>query len=650
MATGGDILSIGVSALNAFQASLATTGQNVANVNTPGYSRQTVNLESSAPQYAGYGYVGTGVGIASVTRVYNQFVNDQVLVNSTANSNLTTYSQFTSQVDNLLGNPTTGLSANLQNFFGSIQDVANDATSIPARQTMLSQGQQLVSTFQSISGNLNSINQGVTSQLGTEAGTVNSLAQSIAKLNGEIVNATSTGGSQPPNDLLDQRDNLIQQLSQEVGVSVTNQDNGAKNIFIGNGLNLVVGTQAATLSVTTNQYDTSQAEVSLTTGGSTATVTSSISGGTIGGLLSFRDQVLNPTLNSLGQVAIGMAQTFNKQSKAGMTLGGQLGSDFFTVPTPQALPSSKNTGSASVSAQVSNVSALTTDDYLLQYDGSNYKLTDLTSNTTQTLGSSGPFTVAGMTITTSGTASAGDSFMIEPTRTAAANIGMALSAPQNIAVAAPIATSASGSNTGNGAISAGTVTDISNAAFTTTPGVLTPPVSIVFTSPTAYNIVNTSSNAVLDTGTYSPGTTKNIFPSDNLALDYGYQVQISGSPAAGDSFAVSYNTNGTGDNRNALALAGLQTQGILNGGATSSAQASGQLVAKVGTQASNAQNNLSASTALLQQAQNQQASISGVNLDEEAANMLKFQQAYQAAAQVISIGSTLFNALLTAVR
>lgn len=650
MATGGDILSIGVSALNAFQASLATTGQNVANVNTPGYSRQKVNLESSTPQYAGYGYVGTGVGVSSVTRVYNQFVNDQVLVNNTANSNLTAYSQFTSQVDNLLGNPTTGLSANLQNFFGSIQNVANDATSIPARQTMLSQGQQLVSTFQSISGSLNSINQGITSQLGTEVSTVNSLAQSIAKLNGEIVSAASIGTGQPPNDLLDQRDNLIQQLSQEVGVSVTNQDNGAKNIFIGNGLNLVVGTQPATLSVTANQYDTSQAEISLTTGGSTATVTSSISGGTIGGLLSFRDQVLNPTLNALGQVAIGMAQTFNNQSHAGMTLGGQLGSDFFTVPTPQVHSWSKNNGTASLSAQVSDVSALTTDDYLVRYDGSNYKLTDLTSNTTQTLGSSGPFTVAGMTITTSGVASAGDSFMIEPTRAAATSIGMALNAPQNIAAAAPIVTSAAGSNTGNGAISAGTVTDISNAAFTTTSGALTPPVSIVFTSPTAYKIVNTSSNAVLDTGTYSPGTAKNIFPSDNLALDYGYQVQITGSPATGDSFAVNYNTNGTGDNRNALALAGLQTRGVLNGGATSSAQASGQLVAKVGTQAGSAQNNLSASTALLQQAQNQQASISGVNLDEEAANMLKFQQAYQAAAQVISIGSSLFNTLLSAVR
>jgi flagellar hook-associated protein 1 FlgK len=484
--------------------------------------------------------------------------------------------------------------------------------------------------------------------LNSEITSINSLAQSIAKVNNDIVIATGMAGGQPPNDLLDQRDNLIQELSQHIGVTVTSQDNGAKNIFIGNGLNLVVGNQATTLSVTANQYDSTQAEISLTTGSSTATVTSSLSGGTVGGLLDFRDQVLNPTRNALGRIAISMAQSLNDQHHAGVTLDGQLGLDLFTPPTPQVLASNGNGGGASVTAQVSDVSALTADDYLLQYDGANYQLTNLTSNTTQTLGAAGPFTVAGLTITVSGV-NTGDRFMIQPTRAAAAGLEMALSNPRDIAAAAPIATSATGTNTGTGSISAGAVTDISNAAFATA-GALTPPISINFTSPTTFEIINTSSNAVLDTGTYSPGTGKDIFPSDNFALDYGYRVRITGSPATGDSFAVDYNTGGTGDNRNALALAGLQTQGVLDSGATSYAQANGQLVAKVGTQASSAQNNLSAQGTLLQQAKSQQASMSGVNLDEEAANMLRFQQAYQAAAQVISIGSSLFNTLLGAVR
>ncbi len=646
----GDMLGIGVSALLAFQRSLAATGHNISNVNTDGYSRQTVDLQTNQPQLAGNSYIGTGVQVASVTRVYNEFVNNQVLVNNTANSRLASYSQFTDQVNNMVADPNTGLSAGLQNFFGAVQDVANDPTSIPARQTMLSQGQSLVDRFHNLDGSLSTLNDGINTQLNGEVTTINSLAQSIAKANNDIVIATGASGGQPPNDMLDHRDNLIQQLAQHIGLTVTTQDNGAKNIFIGNGLSLVAGNQTATLSVTSNQYDPSQAEVSLTLGSGTATVTSSLSGGTVGGMLDFRDQVLNPTRDALGRIAISIAKSVNDQHHAGVTLNGQLGLDMFTSSAPQVLPASANTGAASATAQVSDVSALTADNYLLKYDGSNYKLTNLTSNTTQTLGASGPFSVAGLTIATSGVANAGDSFLIEPTRAAAAGIGMALSDPRDIAAAAPVISGAAGTNTGTGTISAGAVTDITNAAFTTTAGALTPPVTIKFTSSTTYQIINTSSNAVLDTGTYTPGTGKDIFPSDNLALDYGYQVHISGSPASGDSFAVNYNTGGTGDNRNALALAGLQTQGVLDGGATSYTQANGQLVSKIGTLSSSAQNNLSAQSTLLQQAKSQQASISGVNLDEEAANMLKFQQAYQAAAQVISIGSSLFSTLLTAVR
>ncbi|MHB8745782.1 MAG: flagellar hook-associated protein FlgK [Gammaproteobacteria bacterium] len=650
MASGGDMLGIGVTALLAFQRSLATTGHNIANVNTAGYNRQTVDLSANTPQFASNGFVGTGVQITGVNRIYSEFISNQVLGNNTAASRLSSYSQLTSQVDNLLANANTGLSAGLQNFFGATHDVANDPTSTPGRQTMLSQGQSLVDRFHSLDASLNDLSTGVTTQLNNEVTTINSLAQAIAKVNNDIVVATGMAGGQPPNDLLDKRDNLIQQLTQHVGVTVTRQDNGAKNIFIGNGQNLVAGNQAASLSISNNQYDPTQAEITLNTGSGSAVVSNSLSGGTIGGLLDFRDQVLNPTHNQLGRIAIGLAQTFNAQQRAGMALNGQLGQDFFTPPATRVLSSTNNTGSATVSAQISNVSALTADDYLLQYDGANYKLTNLTSSTTQTLGAAGPFTVAGVTINPTGAANAGDRFLIQPTRTAAGSLQTALTDPRQIAAAAPIASSAATTNTGTGAISAGVVTNITNAAFTTTAGALTPPVSIKFTSPTTYQIINTTSSAVLDTGTYTPGTGKNIFPSDNLALDYGYQVRITGAPATGDSFAVNYNTGGVGDNRNALALAAFQTKGVFDGGTVSYGQANGQLVAKVGTQANSAQNNLTAQTTLLQQAKSQQASLSGVNLDEEAANMLKFQQAYQAAAQVISIGSSLFNTLLGAVR
>jgi len=650
MGTSGDMLGTGVSALLATQRSLATVSHNISNVNTEGYNRQTVSLSARIPQPAGNGFIGTGVQSLTVQRVYDQFINTQVLVNSASSGRLDSYYQFASQVDNLLADANTGLSPGLKDFFNATHDVATDPTSIPARQVMLSQGQSLVDRFHTLNANLDAMSRGVDQDLGNEVTTVNSLAGSIAKLNNDISLAMGMAGGQPPNDLMDQRDQLIEQLSEHVSVQVISQDDGSKNVFIGNGQNLVIGNTAATLSVTANQYDAAQSEISLTLGSNSVVVSNNLSGGSIGGLIEFRDQILNPARNQLGRLAIGIAQSVNDQHQAGMTLDGNLGQDFFTLGSPQVLDSTSNTGSAVVTAQIGNVATLTADDYTLNYNGSNYLLTNNTTNSTQTLGAAGPFTVAGMTINVSGSANAGDRFTIRPTRDAAAGIQMAVSNPRDIAAASPIAAAAAAANTGTGAISSTAVTDITNAAFTTSAGALSPPISIRFTSPTTYEIVNTTTSAVLDTGSYTPGSGKDVFPSDNLTLDYGYQVHLTGTPATGDTFTVNYNTGGTGDNRNALALAGLQTKGALDNGRTTYEQAYGQLVSSVSTQTHSAQLNLAAQTTLLSQSKEQRASMSGVNLDEEAANMLRFQQAYQAAAQVIATASSMFDTLLNAVR
>ena len=332
-----------------------------------------------------------------------------------------------------------------------------------------------------------------------------------------------------------------------------------------------------------------------------------------------------------------------------MDLNGALGQSLFTAPTPQVLASTGNAVGATVTAQVTDIGALTADDYLLEYNGTNYLLTNQTTKSTQTLGAAGTYTVDGVTLTVAG-ATNGDRFLVLPTRAAASNIDIAISDPRRIAAAAPIATSKSAANTGTGKIDVGTVTDISNAAFTTAAGALTPPITITFTSATTYNVINTTTSAVVDTGTYDPLAGKDVFPTDNTLTDYGYQVHITGAPATGDTFAVNYNTNGTGDNRNALALAGLQTSGVLSNGTTSYSETYGNLVSNIGAKTHSADINLQSQSTLLLQAKDQRAALSGVNLDEEAADMVRFQQAYQAAAQVISIASSLFGTLLGAIR
>jgi flagellar hook-associated protein 1 FlgK len=261
-----------------------------------------------------------------------------------------------------------------------------------------------------------------------------------------------------------------------------------------------------------------------------------------------------------------------------------------------------------------------------------------------------PFVAEGISIVIGGGAAAGDNYVIRPTRPGAAGLEVAITSTRDIAAAAPVRTEVSAANTGTGAISAGVVTDIDNAAFQATPGQLTPPVLIRFTSAATYDVLDAGTMGVIDSGTYDPAQGEDIFPTENLAVDYGYRVRITGNPAAGDEFTVDFNTGGVGDNRNALLLGSLQNEMTLNGGTTTFTGAYGQLVADVGIKTKQGEISSVAQGRLLQQAEGAREAVSGVNLDEEAANMVRFQQAYQAAAQVIAAADQVFQTLIDAVR
>ena len=636
------IFGISVSALNAAQAGLATTSNNIANANTPGYSREQIVQTQMLPQNTGSGFMGQGVSVSTVQRQYDQFLTAQVLAAQTQSSNLNTQLGLSQQVSNLLGDSSGGLTPTLQDFFTAANGVANAPQSVPARQAMIGSAQTLVGRFQSLSQNLNQIRDGLNGQISNSVTQINSDASQIATLNAQIVQAQANNPNQPPNALLDQRDQLVNQLSQQIRVSTISQGDGSVNVYIGNGQGLVLGNKTMALQTVTSSTDPTALEVAYSNNGSAIPIQqNSLQGGNLGGYITFRQTVLDPAINALGRIAMGFADTFNQQQQKGTDLNGALGTSMFTMATPRVTPSSSNVGNGVLTATVSSTSALTGHDYSVQFDGSNYIVYDTTSNsavqsfTPAQLAAGQTVTGTGVTLQlTAGSVAnvAGDAFLVRPTVDGASNIGLNITDPAKIAASSPVAANAPTTNLGTATIAPASVTGglPLNAN-------LQQPVTITFNNPpTTFNVTGT--------GTGNP---TNVAYTAGATISYnGWSTQISGSPSAGDTFTVTQNTNATADGSNILQMAALQTANTLVNGTTSYQGAYAQLIAQVGTQTSQLTSTSQAQTSLLTQVTNSQQAVSGVNLDEEAANLLRYQQAYQAAGKAMQIANTMFDTIL----
>jgi flagellar hook-associated protein 1 FlgK len=626
-----DVFGISVSALQAFQQAINVTSNNVANASTPGYDRETVNLTEAIPQPDGASTIGAGVVVSGVNRAFSQAAANQLNTSQSSLGQLNALQNYTNQIDNLFGTTIGGLSTSLQSFYSAFSDVANNPTSTASRQALIGQAQSVASSFQNASGQLNSLNTDVNSRITADVTQINSIAKAISTLNNQIVTGTAQDGGQQPNELLDQRDQMVANLSQLVGITTTTDPNGALNVFVGNGQPLVLQGQVTSLTTVANQFNATQLEIS--TSATSAVISNNITSGDLGGLLAARTQVINPALNQLGQIATALSQTVNSQQAQGLDLSGNLGAPIFVVSTPLATGSARNTDAvtASVTVNANGLGALTANDYVLSFVGGVPKLTNTSDGTSVTPAGAGtvasPYTSAGISIVLSGTPANGDQFLVQPTATAAASLKVVLSNPSQIAAAGAIKTTAAISNTGAASISSGSVLDATN------PNLLSP-VTIAFTGPTTYTINGGAPNAYTSGG--------------NIDVN-GWEVQISGAPASGDTFTVTSNAGGSGDNRNALAAANAQNVGVLQNGTTSITGGVSALITGLGSQAQKINTAQTAQAAVNAQALTSVQSTSGVNLDEEAASLLQWQQAYQAAAQALSIGNSLFTTLIDSV-
>jgi flagellar hook-associated protein 1 FlgK len=634
-AMSSSIFGIGLSALAAAQQGLLVAGHNVANAATPGYTRQTIVQSTNPAQATGTGFYGQGVKVDTVTRAYNQFLSNQVTQAKTESSQLDTYYAQMQQINNLLADPSgnLGLSPAMQSLFNGAQDVATNPSDLSSRQSMLSSAEVLVRRFQSLDGRLDEIQDGVNTQIKNSVSLINTYAAQIGKLNETIAKSENAARGQPANDLRDQRDELVNQLNQEVRANVVVQSDGSYNVFIGDGQSLVVGAQVFQLAAVASPDDAYRLDVAHIAGGNATTIKeSSLDGGKLGGMLQFRSESLDAVRNGLGRLAIGLAGTFNEQHRLGQDMQGNLGGDFFTVPSPTVTPSTKNTGNAALAADITGFNSLTTSDYSLRYDGANYTVTRLDDGSAQTFATF-PQTVDGVRLSlASGTMSAGDQFLVQPTLNAAGQIKVAIQDASLIAAAAPIRTGAPLANTGTGRIDSGTV----NLPAPPDPN-LRQPVTLTFTGTNTFDVSGT--------GTGNP--TGVAFTSGGSISYNGWTVKITGQPKPGDTFTIGPNTSGVGDNRNALLLGALPGQNTLAGGTASYQSAYGQVVSQIGSKTRELEVTSAAQTNLVSQTQAYQQSESGVNLDEEAANLLKYQHAYQAASKVIQTANLMFDTLLS---
>ncbi len=562
MASG--ILDTAVSGLTSLQRSLQTVSHNIANVNTEGYSRQRVELATNDPQRLGGGFIGKGVHIANIIRQYDEFTTRQFRSSQSAFNDADTYRVMAERVDNLVASQDTSVTPAMKQFFNAMSDVANDPTSIPARQTLLAESKNLVSRFALMQSRFKELRQQANNDMGNAVKDINNFSESIADLNRKIAEQGSDqGAGVKVNDLMDQRDLLISKLSEVIDVSVVSGGNNILNVFIGQGQPVVLANTAMPVSIQASKLDQNNLEIGVkdASTGQFTDLTRQLSGGKLTGLVRFRDEILLPARQNLGQLAASFALEVNQQHKAGYDLNGVAGSDLFSgIANVPVSADPANTGSITAVFDSSAIDQIDYSDYQLTVgagpsyslkrlaDGSSISLTQSGSNLVATA----PDTLPGITISIGATAPvAGDVFLIRPAYSAVDTLGVNITDPRKIAAA-------SSQNSSGGAL--------------------------------------------------------------------------------------------PGDNRNALALAALEQKTAMTGGTETFKDHYIKMITDVGNQTRSAKVSASAQEVLLNNATEQLSSVSGVNLDEEAAELIKLQQAYQASAQSIATTKTIFETLISATR
>lgn len=645
------LLGLGTRAMFANMANLQTIGNNIANANTKGYSRQELQLETAGGQFTGAGFFGRGVNIQTITRSYDRFLTTQAAAAASTAAFDTTRAGQLKQLENVFTLGEKGLGHAAGQLLNSFVDVANNPRDASARQVVLTRAQELSARFLAAGEQLNAIQGGVAQDMKTAVATVNSLAQQVAALNKQISAQNGTGHS--PNDMLDQRDRLIAEISQQINVTTIEAGDGSVGLFVGGGQSLVLGANVSPLKATPDPYDSSKLQLAMQEGGVDRLIpASAIAGGSIAGLMKFQNEDLTAARNLLGQMAVSISGAINQQQAMGLDLGtpSAFGSPVFSVGAPRTLPADSNAGTASIGVTVSDFTHVQASDYEMRYDGSDYALVRLSDGRTV---DGSPFSAAdlaagvdveGLQIRlNAGTAVAGDRFLLQTVTGAAQDMRTVLTDPKGIAAASPVTASFGAGNTGTASVASLGMVDTSLDRTLTA--------NISFSSATGdYNwqLVDAGGTVTSSgTGAWTAGSSINL---------NGFALQLNGVPRNGDTLSIKPTDSTGANNGNALALAnldkvafvGAQTLGgtLVPGRTITDAYASA--ISNIGVRVQSANSSSTISGSFAAAAESARVNKAGVNLDEEAARLIQFQQSYQASAKVLQVAQTLFDTLLQA--
>ena len=540
------IYDVGSSALTSMQRAIATTGHNIANVNTEGYSRQEVLFGTRKPEKVGQVEIGTGVEVSNIRRSHDSFLIKDVQARSGSNGYFQLYAETAQNVDSLLADPSTGIAPAMNQFFAAMEAVAANPSSSPERQVLLSQAEMLTQRFNYVDTRLSEFAGELNTRMANVTGDINTLASDIAQLNASIVSLNTSRGT--PNDLLDQRDQAITDLSKLIGVQTTKQDDGAINVSIGKGQRLVIGNSAEQLRMVLPAAGDGPSQLFLSVpSGAESEVTAKLTGGELGGILDAGAKVINKARREVGLLALGITETFNRQHSQGSDLNGDQGEAFFTNLEAAVTGSRDNSGLVAVTTTITQEQNLTGDGYSIRYEEAGIRLTNLSSGDSQFV-EAGVLELPGLSINIPEqmNGAVGDIFFIEPSLGAASSMSLALTDPSKIAAA-------------------------------------------------------------------------------NLG-------------------------SAVGDNRNMLSLIELRDAKTLKAGTQSYTSLYGSTLSGIAVETRSAISNAETEQTLLRSAEDRLEGLRGVNLDEEATNLIRYQQAYQAAAQVISVANDIFDTLLMAAR
>ncbi|PXW93710.1 flagellar hook-associated protein 1 FlgK [Sphaerotilus hippei] len=632
------LLSLGANAMFAAQSQLQTTGHNISNASVAGYSRQEAKLSTVQGQYTGSGYVGRGVSVQTVTRAVNSFLTDAAAQTSSVAAADKAHSTLLAQLQDSIGIGEQGLGQAATSFFNALNDVAALPSDTSARQVALARADDLASMFRSTSDQIESLQSSVTQDVMNSVGTVNELSERIAQLNGAI--AGTNGGTHSANDLLDQRDQLIKELSQYVQVSRISQDDGSVNLFIGGGQSLVLGNQSNGLKASLDPFDATRVQIEVEVSGVSRPLSeASLGGGSLAGLMRFQEQDLNAARAQLGQLGAGLTAAVNGQQRAGFTLDGVAGSAMFTELAGNVIASRDNAGSGLASLQglmsLSTPSALQAAEYELKAGASGTftlrKLPDGDPETVTDGQEIDGFTLE-LSAATSPAVVEGDRFLLQPVSLAAQKMRQVLNDPDDVAGANSVVLKAGSSNTGTA-----TIKSVLLDGSSTPTGV-----SIAFGAATADGA---RAYTLTDSGT-TPATTVSGSWKAGESVSYdGMTVTFDGVPAQGDTFTTQATSQWGANNGNALALADLANGKLVDG--STFTDAFSHLLSDIGARVQTAETAYEVSSGVATRAEEQLGASTGVNLDEEAAKLLQYQQAYQAAAKILQVAQKVFDTVLS---